>query len=101
MLRFVTSKLGRGIGEARGEYIAFLDSDDTWVPEKLAVQVEVLERNKKVGIVYSRMQIFDEDGKPCGFKPEEKTGCEVIFTDGTKIIFREAVAAQYLKNLLF
>ena len=34
-------------------------------------------------------------------KPEEKTGCEVIFTDGTKIIFREAVAAQYLKNLLF
>jgi hypothetical protein len=27
--------------------------------------------------------------------------CEVIFTDGTKIIFREAVPAQYLKSLLF
>jgi hypothetical protein len=27
--------------------------------------------------------------------------CEVIFTDGTKIIFREAVPVQYLKSLLF
>ncbi|HEY4111826.1 IS66 family insertion sequence element accessory protein TnpA [Puia sp.] len=27
--------------------------------------------------------------------------CEVIFTDGTKIIFREPVAVQYLKSLLF
>jgi hypothetical protein len=34
-------------------------------------------------------------------KPEAGACCEVIFTDGTKIIFREAVAAQYLKSLLF
>jgi hypothetical protein len=34
-------------------------------------------------------------------KPEADASCEVIFTDGTKIIFREAVPAQYLKNLLF
>jgi hypothetical protein len=34
-------------------------------------------------------------------KPEVDACCEVIFTDGTKVIFREAVPAQYLKNLLF
>jgi hypothetical protein len=34
-------------------------------------------------------------------KPETGASCEVIFTDGTKIIFREAVPAQYLKTLLF
>jgi hypothetical protein len=34
-------------------------------------------------------------------KPETGAGCEVVFTDGTKIIFREAVPAQYLKSLLF
>jgi hypothetical protein len=33
--------------------------------------------------------------------PEASAGCEVIFTDGTKIIFREAVSVQYLKGLLF
>lgn len=34
-------------------------------------------------------------------KPESDASCEVVFADGTKIIFREAVPAQYLKSLLF
>jgi hypothetical protein len=34
-------------------------------------------------------------------KPGSDASCEVIFTDGTKIIFRGAVPAQYLKSLLF
>ena len=34
-------------------------------------------------------------------KPEAGISCEVVFTDGTKIIFREAVPVQYLKSLLF
>jgi hypothetical protein len=34
-------------------------------------------------------------------KPEPGASCEVIFRDGTKIIFQEAVPAQYLKTLLF
>ena len=33
--------------------------------------------------------------------PEAGASCEVIFADGTKIIFREAVPVQYLKSLLF
>ena len=34
-------------------------------------------------------------------KPEANASCEVVFTDGTKIIFLEAVSVQYLKSLLF
>ena len=34
-------------------------------------------------------------------KPEAVASCEVVFTDGTKIIFREAVPVEYLKSLLF
>jgi hypothetical protein len=34
-------------------------------------------------------------------KPEANASCEVVFTDGTKILFREPVPVQYLKSLLF
>jgi hypothetical protein len=34
-------------------------------------------------------------------KSEARASCEVIFTDGTKIVFWEAVPAPYLKSLLF
>jgi hypothetical protein len=34
-------------------------------------------------------------------KPEPGASCEVIFTDGTRIVFREAIPAQFLKSLLF
>lgn len=43
----------RGINEAMGDYIAFLDSDDMWMPTKLAEQVEFLDHNKGVALVFT------------------------------------------------
>jgi hypothetical protein len=34
-------------------------------------------------------------------KPADNASCEIIFVDGTKIVFREPVPVHYLKNLLF
>jgi glycosyltransferase involved in cell wall biosynthesis len=51
-----------GLKHARGELIAFLDADDLWRPAKLAMQVERMVANPKVGVVYNWVAIIDEHG---------------------------------------
>lgn len=50
----------------RGRYVAILDSDDLWAPEKLAVLVEYLEAHPEIGLVYSNGQWVDEEGNSKG-----------------------------------
>lgn len=52
----------RGITEASGQFIAFLDADDRWRPNKLKYQVQVMETLPAVNIVFSDFSIFDEQG---------------------------------------
>lgn len=68
------SARNRGIEEAKGEYIAFLDSDDYWVADKLEAQVRILDAHPKVGIVYGRMPIVNEKGEKIGMKPAGVSG---------------------------
>lgn len=51
-----------GIKTSEGEYIAFLDSDDLWLPNKLEVQVPILDRQDRVGLVYSDIQLIMPGG---------------------------------------
>jgi len=51
-----------GIQKSRGEYIAFLDDDDLWLPEKLEKQVKLLDSNKELGLVYSDIHIIGSNG---------------------------------------
>lgn len=51
-----------GIENARGRYIAFLDSDDMWLPNKLEVQMKVLMENATAAIVYSYYEKVSESG---------------------------------------
>lgn len=51
-----------GAHEAKGEFLAFLDDDDEWLPEKLKKQVKFLEQNPDVGLVYTRTKAINSDG---------------------------------------
>ena len=51
-----------GILAARGEYVALLDSDDSWDPEKLALHKIHLDSNPHVGVSYSGSRFMDAHG---------------------------------------
>jgi len=57
-----SSAYNRGLSEARGGYIAFLEHDDMWMPEKLQLQVQVLEDNPEFGMVHSDVSVINEQG---------------------------------------
>lgn len=60
-----------GIRNASGEYIALLDSDDIWTPDKLELQLKIFT-DPKVGIVYNQSQFMDDDGNKINLLQEPK-----------------------------
>ncbi|HEY4761650.1 MAG TPA: glycosyltransferase [Thermoguttaceae bacterium] len=62
----VASARNRGLAEARGELIAFQDSDDIWHPRKLALQVAILRHSPSLGMAYTSHRIIDQHGTVIG-----------------------------------
>lgn len=51
----------RALGIARGDYIAFLDSDDIWHPEKIEHQLEAFMQNPAIGACHTNADLIDEN----------------------------------------
>ncbi len=51
----------QALRHCKGKYLAFLDCDDLWLPNKLEKQVDIFEKNKKVVLVHSNTIFFNSD----------------------------------------
>lgn len=76
-----------GIGAAQGEYFALLDSDDVWMPGKLAAQVALLDAHPDAGFAHSDVEEFFEGapGKRWTRRPE------IVGGDVLKFLLRRNV----------
>jgi glycosyltransferase involved in cell wall biosynthesis len=54
----------RGIAESVGDYLCFLDSDDYYLPEKVARQAALLAADPELGFVYCDITTVDDTGQP-------------------------------------
>ncbi|BAZ17169.1 glycosyltransferase involved in cell wall biogenesis [Calothrix sp. NIES-4071] len=96
----LSSARNYGIRHARGKYIALLDGDDTYHPNKLANHVAHLEKNPQVGVVYSASKAIRDDGRPTFISlsgkpiysdPLKALLCKNFVGHGSNAIFRKCL----------
>lgn len=79
----------QGVREARGEWIAFLDSDDRWLPDKLRWQAGHLESNPGALAVVGHVRFFVTGEAPRHFRPELLAHSHVAYMPGALLARRE------------
>lgn len=60
--------INRGLSEAKGDYLAILNSDDAYHPQRLEKALTALRPDQESGFAGSYIQIMDSEGKPLGVK---------------------------------
>ncbi|HEY9827653.1 MAG TPA: glycosyltransferase family 2 protein, partial [Stenomitos sp.] len=94
-----------GIAAAQGEFIAFLDADDLWTPDKLQDQVEALQRSPAAGLAYSWtyywMYAVEKASRTTSLVRSQVSGTDAyrtflqenVVTSGSNITVRRAAVA--------
>lgn len=82
-----------GVRQSRGEYVAFIDSDDLMLPRRLEAQVAMLDADPSLGLVHTDLMTFDDRGvlhttrrafsDPCGGQVLDKLLIDNFITTST------------------
>ena len=95
----LAAALNRGIGLARGAYMARMDADDISAPTRLAEQVDFLDAHPEIGMVGSSFHQIDEAGRVTALTPvlttNEEIQCHLLeqnwFCHGSVMVRRECL----------
>ncbi len=85
-----------GIRASSGDYIAFMDSDDLWLPDKLERQVAVLEQHPEAVLTYCQAIYIDPDDRQIQFRGKiycNPEGDQLVIADMRKELFMTTVVA--------
>lgn len=96
----------RAVLESKGEWIAILDHDDRWLPEKIEKQIKLAENHPEVGAVFTAFRQIDKDGKVLrAFSAESLSGDvfhellkRPLCLNSSAIVRRAAIARCGLPN---
>lgn len=91
----------RGISESQGQYVAFLDSDDTWFPRKLECQMEALTRARLARASSTAYLVTRSDLTPIAERQNHRHGAalEDLLLRGTIVFISTVVCEKSLLDL--
>jgi len=80
-----TAAINKGFSKAKGEILAWLNSDDTYQPGAISEVVEFFQTNSEIGLVYGDANFIDADGKVIGKFNAQQTSYQRLRRGGVYI----------------
>lgn len=88
---------------AKGKYVAICEGDDYWTdPLKLQKQVDIMEQNSEIGLVYTQVEAFDDNGVVGPYAFEVKDAKSLLSGNGIPTLstcFRRELLMRYLDEV--